>query len=93
MFRHSTTVHVMLTGCELNGCRNRVLDIANQSSPRPVFTLMLSADETVQNAHDLRQFLLRNLYSFGNAHGAYPVSSPLSIAIAVVLVFSVYIYC
>jgi hypothetical protein len=53
--------------------RNRIMDIANNSTPRPVFTLMLSADESMLNAGDLRQFLKHQMYSFGNAHGAYPV--------------------
>ena len=53
--------------------RNRVLDIAQQSSNPPVFVLMLSADETVYNAYSLRQFCEQHRTSTGEAHEAYPV--------------------
>ena len=53
--------------------RNRVLDIAQESSNPPVFVLMLSADETVYNAYSLRQFCEQHRQSTGEAHEAYPV--------------------
>ena len=53
--------------------RNRVLDIAQQSSKRPVFVLMLSADETVYNAFSLRKFCEEHRDASGDAHEAYPV--------------------
>ncbi len=37
--------------------RNRILDLANSSSARPHFTLMLSADETMLNGAHMRSFL------------------------------------
>ena len=53
--------------------RNRVLDVANTSTLRPVFTLVLSADERVINPKDLRSFLEDVRFAYGESHGAYPV--------------------
>ena len=53
--------------------RNRVLDIAQHSTNPPVFVLMLSADETVYNAYQLRQFCELHRHSTGAAHEAYPL--------------------
>lgn len=53
--------------------RNRVLDIALQSSNPPIFSFMLSADETVYNAHLLRQFCEENHDNEGGSHEAYPI--------------------
>ena len=52
--------------------RNRVLVLAKETF-NPVFTLMLSADEQVLNAGDLRSFLEAVRYARGTQHGAYPV--------------------
>eukprot|EP00455_Lapot_gusevi_P046749 TRINITY_DN6200_c0_g1_i3.p1 TRINITY_DN6200_c0_g1~~TRINITY_DN6200_c0_g1_i3.p1 ORF type:complete len:632 (-),score=89.95 TRINITY_DN6200_c0_g1_i3:145-1827(-) len=55
--------------------RNRVLNIANETNPndRPIFTLMLSADETLMNPAHMRTFLQDMRYAYGPQHGAYPV--------------------
>jgi hypothetical protein len=53
--------------------RNRILDLAQQDEHKPVFVLMLSADETVYNADSLRRFCEENRHSSGRTHEAYPV--------------------
>jgi len=61
--------------------RNRVLDIATSGGraggPRPVFALMLSADEIVYNAAELRAFLEARRHSTGFPHEAYAVQLDL----------------
>lgn len=52
--------------------RNRVLELA-KIHYNPVFTLMLSADETVINPKDLLTFLTDFRYAYGKQHNAYPV--------------------
>jgi len=52
--------------------RNRVLDLARDAY-NPIFTLMLSADERVENPEVLRSFLQEVRYARGTQHGAYPV--------------------
>ena len=39
----------------------------------PIFTLMLSADERVENPDVMREFLTEYKNAFGTMHGAYPV--------------------
>jgi hypothetical protein len=52
--------------------RNRNLDLCKERF-NSVFTLVLSADETVGDAAALRQFLEEMRFSEGEQHGAYPV--------------------
>ena len=52
--------------------RNRIMDLAKETEDC-VFTLMLSADEQVRNAHEMRAFLEDNRHSKGTQHDAYPV--------------------
>jgi len=53
--------------------RNRALELAQQSDKPPVFSLMLSADETMHYAEDLRKFCEEHKNSQGEAHEAYPI--------------------
>ncbi len=56
--------------------RNRIMDLANSTtlaSERPVFVVMLSADETMSEPWGVRVFLEANRMSEGPQHGAYPV--------------------
>jgi hypothetical protein len=53
--------------------RNRILDLASQQDPSPVFSLMLSADETMHNAENIRKFCIEKRYETGVGHGAYPI--------------------
>lgn len=52
--------------------RNRILVLAKENV-NPIFTLMLSADERLDNPTDLRNHVKRMQYAFGTHHGAYPV--------------------
>ena len=52
--------------------RNRILDLSDTNSA-PIFNLMLSADEHMRNANDMRNFLSSVRFAQGNQHGAYPV--------------------
>ena len=51
--------------------RNRILDLAAASPNVTTFTLMLSADETVYNAHRLREFCIKKKEEV--QHGAYSI--------------------
>ena len=53
--------------------RNRALDIAQQAKNPPVFSLMLSADETVHNPAALRAFCEQHRNAEGAMHEAYPI--------------------
>jgi hypothetical protein len=53
--------------------RNRILDLVEQQQPKPVLQIMLSADETVYQAHELRKFCVEVAEKSGLEHGAYPV--------------------
>jgi glycosyltransferase involved in cell wall biosynthesis len=53
--------------------RNRALEIAQQASNPPIFSLMLSADETVHNPQALRRFCEMYRNSEGAMHEAYPI--------------------
>eukprot|EP00475_Leptophrys_vorax_P008040 TRINITY_DN15151_c0_g1_i2.p1 TRINITY_DN15151_c0_g1~~TRINITY_DN15151_c0_g1_i2.p1 ORF type:complete len:418 (-),score=76.60 TRINITY_DN15151_c0_g1_i2:11-1264(-) len=53
--------------------RNRIMDLTYEQEPRPVFQLMLSADETAYNMDSLRTFCHNRRYSAGVFHEAYPV--------------------
>jgi hypothetical protein len=53
--------------------RNRILNLANASIPKPHFFFMLSADETVVNGAHARAFLQDMRYAYGQQHNAYPV--------------------
>ncbi len=79
---HFLSSDIGLSGGVYNGTfidygatRNRILEIvaALPIDERPVFTLMLSADETVRNAAHMRAFLADMRYAFGSMHGATPV--------------------
>ena len=52
--------------------RNRILVLAKETG-NPLFTLMLSADERVENPQVMRDFLLDMQNAHGTMHGAYPV--------------------
>ena len=55
--------------------RNRILIIAKEKGERrPVFTLMLSADERVLNPVELREFVEEMRTAVGPMHGAYPLT-------------------
>jgi hypothetical protein len=53
--------------------RNRALELAATAENPPIFSLMLSADETVYNADSLRKFCEENRNSNGPQHEAYYV--------------------
>lgn len=54
--------------------RNRALELAQLAGQRsPIFSLMLSADETVFNAHSLRNFVEQYAEADGDQHEAYSV--------------------
>ena len=52
--------------------RNRILELAKQTA-NPIYTLMLSADERVQNPQVMREFLQDMRNAHGTMHNAYPV--------------------
>ena len=68
------------TFIDYGATRNRILEIvaALPIDERPVFTLMLSADEVVRNAAHMRAFLADMRYAFGSMHGATPVVMRMS---------------
>jgi tetratricopeptide (TPR) repeat protein len=51
--------------------RNRILELTAEQTPRPVFTLTLSADERVLNPEVLREAMEARRSSFGARHEAY----------------------
>jgi len=53
--------------------RNRALEFAQFHSRSPVFSLMLSADETVFNAYSLRKFAEEREHKNGHGEEAYPI--------------------
>jgi glycosyltransferase involved in cell wall biosynthesis len=59
---------------DYGGTRNKIIDLAGETKPRPVFFLMLSADETVEDIAHIRKHLQRVRRSSGSMHGAYPVT-------------------
>lgn len=53
--------------------RNRALEIAQTAKNPPIFSLMLSADETVHNPQALRKFCEEYRNAEGAMHEAYPI--------------------
>lgn len=62
------------TFVDYGSTRNDIIDRANSTFPRPVFLLMMSADETMDDIMVVRRFLSSVRFSRGTMHEAYGVT-------------------
>jgi hypothetical protein len=59
------------TFVDYGATRNDIIDRANSTQPRPVFLLMMSADEQVNDIKNVASFLQTVRWATGPAHEAY----------------------